>query len=135
MYKFSEASQKNLDTCDHHLKILFEQVITRRDCAVVCGHRGEVDQNAAFNSGKSKLKFPLSKHNTDPSEAVDVYPCVNGRIATDEDSCRVFGGFVMGMASAMGMSIRWGGDWDRDADVNDNTFNDLVHFETIARTK
>jgi peptidoglycan L-alanyl-D-glutamate endopeptidase CwlK len=25
--------------------------------------------------------------------------------------------------------IRWGGDWDMDNDLSDNTFNDLVHFE------
>ena len=26
-------------------------------------------------------------------------------------------------------NIHWGGDWDRDTEVNDQTFNDLAHFE------
>jgi len=35
----------------------------------------------------------------------------------------------MGVASQMGIKIRWGGDWDSDGSVCDNKFNDLVHFE------
>ena len=40
-----------------------------------------------------------------------------------------FGGFVLGIASQMGLKIRWGGDWDRDTEVKDNRFDDLPHFE------
>jgi peptidoglycan L-alanyl-D-glutamate endopeptidase CwlK len=28
--------------------------------------------------------------------------------------------------------IRWGGDWDSDTEVNDQTFIDLPHFELIS---
>ncbi len=28
-------------------------------------------------------------------------------------------------------AIRYGGDWDRDFDITDNKFQDLVHFELI----
>ena len=31
----------------------------------------------------------------------------------------------------MGIDLRWGGDWDRDTEVRDNTFDDLVHFEIV----
>jgi len=27
--------------------------------------------------------------------------------------------------------LRWGGDWDRDTQVDDNNFDDLVHFELV----
>lgn len=39
----------------------------------------------------------------------------------------------MGTADQIGLTgrIRWGGDWDRDHDVKDQTFNDLVHFEVV----
>lgn len=40
-----------------------------------------------------------------------------------------FGGFVKGAAAAMGIGIRWGGDWDGDTFHDDQTFDDLVHFE------
>ena len=37
----------------------------------------------------------------------------------------------MGIATQLGLSFRWGGDWDRDTEVNDNAFDDLVHYEII----
>jgi peptidoglycan L-alanyl-D-glutamate endopeptidase CwlK len=27
--------------------------------------------------------------------------------------------------------VRYGGDWDGDKDINDQTFNDTVHFELV----
>ena len=39
----------------------------------------------------------------------------------------------MGVASQMGIKIRWGGDWDRDTDLSDNRFNDLPHFELMEQ--
>ena len=82
----------------------------------------------------SKLKWPDSKHNSFPSCAVDVAPYRAGRgVVWDLDTCRAFGGFVIGLATAMNMRIRWGGDWDMDGDLADQTFNDLVHFELVPR--
>ena len=43
-----------------------------------------------------------------------------------------FGSFVRGVAYKMGVEIRWGGDWDGDFDLKDQTFMDLVHFEIPA---
>ena len=40
-----------------------------------------------------------------------------------------FGGFVLGTAQEMGLDIRWGGDWDGDRSISDQSFDDLVHFE------
>ncbi len=40
-----------------------------------------------------------------------------------------FAGFVMGTAAAMGVRLRWGGDWDGDTELDDQKFRDLVHFE------
>lgn len=40
-----------------------------------------------------------------------------------------FGGYVLGVASERGDDIRWGGDWDGDRSLEDQTFHDLPHFE------
>ena len=40
-------------------------------------------------------------------------------------------GIISGIARTMGYIVRWGGDWDSDFDVRDQTFNDLGHFELI----
>jgi len=130
MPKFSEQSLSKLETCDYRLIQLFKEVIKRYDCAIVCGHRGEQDQNDAYDKGHSKLKFPKSKHNKFPSRAIDAAPYIPGKgIVWKANQCYTFAGFVMGMAASMGIPIRWGGDWDMDTDVNDQNFNDLVHFE------
>jgi hypothetical protein len=34
-------------------------------------------------------------------------------------------------AGVMTKAIRWGGDWNQNTLVNDETFLDLVHFEVI----
>lgn len=41
----------------------------------------------------------------------------------------LFAGFVLGTASEMGIGVRWGGDWNSDTQVKDESFRDLVHFE------
>lgn len=133
MPKFSQSSLDKLNTADHHLVILFNEIIKHRDCSIIWGHRGQADQDAAFARGASKKKWPDGEHNKTPSRAVDVAPYINGKISDDQRECYAFGGFVMGMASAMHMGdrIRWGGDWDRDGMVTDQQFNDLWHFEMI----
>lgn len=128
MPKFSKRSKNRLNTCQNDLVILFEEVVKHFDCSIICGHRGEKAQNRAYPK-YSKVKYPNSKHNSEPSLAVDVYPYpVNLR---DTARFYYFAGFVKGIANKLGIKIRWGGDWDSDFDVRDQTFNDLGHFELI----
>jgi len=91
------------------------------------GYRNEEAQNKAYNSGNSKKKYPESKHNAHPSLAVDVAPYpIN---FDDIKRFYFFGGYVTGVAEGMDLKIRWGGNWDKDYDVSDQIFNDLLHFE------
>ncbi len=46
-----------------------------------------------------------------------------------ERECLFFGGFVLGIAQTMGIAIRYGGDWDSDKDLTDQTFQDITHYE------
>ena len=41
------------------------------------------------------------------------------------------GGMIKGIAKEKGIKIRWGGDWDSDGEVLDQTFMDLVHIEVL----
>ena len=45
-----------------------------------------------------------------------------------------YGGYVLATGDAMGIPLTWGGDWDGDRDIHDQTFDDLVHFEEKRRT-
>lgn len=136
MPKFSIKSQQNLFTCHNELQILFFEVIKYFDCTVMEGFRNEEAQNKAFAAGNSKLRWPNGNHNKYPSMAVDVAPYPIDW--NDAKRMYWFGGFVMGIAQMlkndgkMTMNVRYGGDWDGDKDINDQKFNDLVHFELIA---
>ena len=127
MPRFGSRSKKRLATCDDRLQGLFKEVVKHFDCSVIQGHRGKADQNNAFDEGRSKLRYPDGNHNAVPSKAVDVAPYPIDW--SDRDRFHYFSGFVLGIASQMGLKIRWGGDWDRDTQVKDNKFDDLPHFE------
>lgn len=132
MNKFSDRSNKNLSTSHPKLVALFRKVLKVHDCAITCGHRGKDDQDEAYFKGRSKLRFPHSKHNSLPSMAIDAVPYDNVNKKAMWDSLKnlyLFAGIVKGVASEMGLVIKWGGDWDSDNDFGDQTFDDLVHFE------
>jgi len=132
---FSASSKKKLEECHPDLQRLFNEVIKHVDCTVICGHRGEKEQNQAFAEGKSKLKYPNGKHNKIPALAVDVAPYYPGTKIRWNDSKGFiyFAGFVMGVASQMGIKIRSGADWNQNFDLLDETFIDLPHHELCDR--
>ena len=129
MPKYSRRSINKLRTCDKLLQDLFNEVIKYYDCKIICGHRNERSQNQAYDEGMSSKKWPESKHNKLPSEAIDVAP----HPIDWEDHRRfyMFVGIVRGIAKKMGIKIRCGADWDGDMEVKDQNFHDLPHFEII----
>ena len=150
MPNFNQRSIDNLKTCDFLLQNLFNEVIQRIDCSVICGHRGKEEQNEAFDKKASKVRYPDSKHNSFPSMAVDVYPYPYdweaGRWSIEKlvDEMRVysidheagasmlarvlknmqdfyfFGGMVKGIAWELGIKVTWGGEW---------SWKDLPHWQ------
>jgi len=72
--RFSKRSLAELESCHIVLQRLMRRVIERTDFSVICGFRGQKEQDKAYSDGRSKLKFPHSKHNTSPSLAVDIVP-------------------------------------------------------------
>ncbi len=129
MSKFGVKSLERLSTCHPDLQLLFSFVVRKFDCSVLCGHRNEEDQNQAFRNNRSKVKWPDGKHNTTPSEAIDVVP-----YPVDWENLNrfyMFGGYVIAKAESLGIKIKWGGDWDMDTLTDDQKFQDLPHFEII----
>ena len=100
------------------------------DFTICCGHRNEADQDEAFHMGLSKKHWPESKHNREPSEAIDIAPWpIDWK---DENAFYHLAGIVRAEAKRLGLPIRWGGDWDGDFDLQDQTFMDLGHFELLV---
>lgn len=130
MPRFSRRSRDRLDSCDERLQRVFDKVVETFDCSIIQGHRGEEEQNEAFRTGKSQLRFPESKHNKTPSLAVDVAPYPIDW--NDHRRFYLFAGYAMATAQDMGIRLRWGGDWDGDFTWKDQTFHDLPHFEILG---
>jgi peptidoglycan LD-endopeptidase CwlK len=137
MPQFSQSSAEKLSTCHSDLQILCKKLIERYDFTVICGHRGEEDQNTAYKEGNSKLQFPDSKHNTVPSLAIDLAPYESTGIDWGKLQSAYFAGQVIGLAAElfaegiMKHRIRPGIDWDNDNDIDDTKFWDAGHFELI----
>lgn len=127
MPQFSIKSKGRLESCDPRLAALLEEIVKHYDCTVLQGHRDEETQNRYFDEGRSKVRWPDGKHNSQPSMAVDVAPYPIDW--EDKQRFYLFSGYVLGTARQMGINLRWGGDWDGDWDIRDQTFDDLVHFE------
>lgn len=137
MPKFSETSASRLSQATASLQVLFDEVVKSYDCTILEGHRGRQEQQRAYNTGKSKVDWPNSKHNLIPAKAVDAAPYPIPERWGDHPNPKVlarfyhFAGYVLCVAQRMAISIRWGGDWDGDHDFRDQTFDDLVHFEEM----
>tara|TARA_R100001594_G_scaffold14129_1_gene30089 strand:- start:1376 stop:1771 length:396 start_codon:yes stop_codon:yes gene_type:complete len=127
MPKFGKRSKERLETCDNRLQLVFNEVIRYVDCSILEGHRSGERQNKLFEEGKTKVKYPNGRHNANPSRAVDVAPYPIDW--DDRERFHLFAGFVLGIAKAMGIELRWGGDWNMNFEVDDNQFDDFPHFE------
>ena len=128
MPSFGAASTAQLRTCHSELQRLFTEVVKHWDCQVLEGKRTEAQQRINVAKGVSKTMqskhvYPLGA----PSLAVDVAPYPVKW--NDTDRFYAFAGFVIGTATQMGMTLRWGGDWDGNRVFTDQTFHDLPHFE------
>lgn len=104
-----------------------------RPLNIIEGHRSPARQQLLVSQGKSRTMD--SRHLAMPSLAIDMAPSGKGGTIdwNARDDFHLFAGFVLGVARGLGVDLRWGGDWDRDADTKDNGFDDLVHFELPAR--
>lgn len=129
MPKFGTESRKRLDTCHRDLQEICELVIPNYDFTVLEGFRTNARQDDLFRQGKSKLRGGESKHNSNPSIAVDIAP-----YPIDWNNTKRFfllSGFMFQAAAQLGIKLRWGGDWSGDWIHTDQSFHDLPHFEIV----
>jgi peptidoglycan LD-endopeptidase CwlK len=129
MPHFGRTSLKRLETCHPDLQALCHRVIELMDFSVLEGTRSKARQDYLYRRGQSKVPWPHSKHNVSPSLAVDIAPYpIDWQ---DEGRFYLLAGHMLMRAADMGLLLRFGGDWDRDYDIRDQTFNDLAHFELV----
>lgn len=130
MPSFGTASRKRLDTCHPDLIQVCELVIPNYDFTVLEGFRSNARQENLYRAGKSTKRAGESKHNSNPSIAVDVvsYPIDWANM----ERFYLLAGFMFQAASQLGITLRWGFDWDGDWDHKDQKFMDGPHFELVG---
>lgn len=133
----SERSLKRLEGVEEDLVKVVRLAIKRTPVdfgvAWLGGFRTPEEQNQLFKDGYSQKDGyeKLSKHQF--GEAVDLQVFVGGSAVQSEKMQCIVAGVIASCAIELDVIIRWGGDWDSDADIRDNKFNDLYHFEIIRK--
>ena len=123
MYKFGKRSRKRLKGVDAKLVNVLNELIKIMDVTVIEGLRSAERQKELLAKGATKVKY--SKHME--GKAVDIAPYPIDWEARER--FHYMGGMVRGIAKALNLKVRWGGDWDSDGEIKDNSFDDLVHIE------
>ena len=119
MPAFSRRSRARLATCHPDLRRVLEAAILDTDFAVLCGHRTQEEQESAYAAGHSRARWGQSKHNSQPSRAVDIAPYP---IAWDDPGrFRSLAEVILHHAHVQGVSLRWGGTF--------RSLVDMPHFE------
>ncbi len=139
MPRFGRTSQKRLDTCHEDLQKICNEVIKYFDFSILEGTRTLEQQQEYFRTGRSKLDgiTKKSKHQSFPSHAVDVapYPIDFAQASKAKARFYMLAGYffeaskVLQERGEINHEIRWGGDWDSDKKFEDQSFDDLPHFE------
>lgn len=81
-------------------------------------YRDKEMQDEAYASGKSRAHFPNSKHNLEPSQAVDIFQIdEDGKAVFSKEFCES----IHNEAIENGFNVRWGGDF--------KSLGDYGHFE------
>ena len=123
MFRFGKKSKERLKGVDARLVSVLNELIKIMDVTIIEGVRSSERQEELLKQGVSKVKY--SKHME--GKAVDLAP-----YPIDWDDLERFyymGGMIRGIGKELGINVRWGGDWDSDGNIRDQSFNDLVHVE------
>lgn len=148
MPSFGEKSRSKLDTCHKDLQLIAERVIKIYDFSIIEGARSDQRQWELFISVPQRTKLDgktkKSKHQVSKlepkSKALDAAPYPIDFSEAHKAKARFYllaGHFFQAAEDLYNEKkithkIRWGGDWDSDKDINDQSFDDLPHFELVA---
>lgn len=128
---WGSKSQQVRATLDPRLQRVVDRILAEVcDIALIYGFRSEQEQNYLHAQKRSQLRWPQSKHNKQPSLAVDftTFP-VNLKATKLREELAFVAGAAIAIAREEGVKLRWGGDWNRNGDLDDNGFDDYFHLE------
>lgn len=122
------GGNSKLDKLHPDLRRVVETVAQTWDLTILETARTPERQAEMVATGKSKTL--QSKHLIQYdgfAHAVDLAPMPIDW--NDTKRWYYFGGFCRATAVRLGLPVVWGGDWNSNTQVTDQTFNDLDHLE------
>jgi peptidoglycan L-alanyl-D-glutamate endopeptidase CwlK len=123
MPHFGKRSKQRLKGVDTKLVNVLNELVKIMEVTIIEGLRSQERQDELVAKGASKTRY--SKHIQ--GKAVDLAPYPIDW--EDRERFHYMGGMVRGIGQQLNVNIRWGGDWDSDGEIKDNSFDDLVHVE------
>ena len=127
-FHYGKKSMGELDTCDKELKLLCCEalIISPIDISIICGHRSKEEQFKLFKIGREKgdkrkvVTFAdgyetQSKHNINPSQAIDFAPYIDGKARFDDEYIPQYEQIVKAFKDAslrLEIDIRCGADFE-----------------------
>jgi peptidoglycan LD-endopeptidase CwlK len=109
MPSFGMRSKRNREQLHPDLQKVVDEAIKHYDFTIICGYRGQTEQDKAFNEGKSMLRYPKSKHNRYPSHAFDAVP--HPLDWSDVEEFKKLQKVMLEAAKTVGVEIVSGGSW------------------------
>lgn len=123
------AGERHLTSLEPGLVRVVRRVAEVWDIVILETDRDPARQAMLVSTGKSKTL--ASKHLKQPdgfAHAIDLAPMPVDW--NDLSRWSYFGGYCLATARELGVPVIWGGDWNNNTKVKDQTFNDLDHLET-----
>ncbi len=133
MRQWGKKSKRVYRELDPRLQRVVDRLLHEvADISLITGFRNQTVQNEMYLTGHSKTPWPRSKHNRVPALAVDLQPHpMPSRREKLWASLAYIAGQAIQIGLSEGVALRWGGDWDRDGDLTDQSFDDLFHIEIM----
>lgn len=141
-HKYGRHSRSVLMTLHPTLRTLTHAVLEYRNHKLLRGVRDVDEQRGYVEAGLSKTMDsrhlpggglePTAPEYPELSYAVDLAPFHHGNVSYEKREVAYFMGYVQAKADDLGITIRWGGDWDSDVDQAEHTFWDGVHIELVG---
>ena len=141
MYKYSKRSIAKIEkeaAPDMKLLLYTALPLSYLDFGIGTIYRNKKAQNAAYDSGASKVRFPDGEHNTMPSNAADLFAYKKKKPTYEMIYYVALLGVMYAAFTLLQMQgkisqdkyLRSGIDWDMDRELlTDQEFDDGMHFE------
>ena len=137
-YTFGERSNEELQGVHPKLVDLCRSVLATgiMDFSVIDGLRTVEEQRKLVARGVSKTMRSYHLPQDDGySHAVDLapYPLDWEKVRKGDwreiSRFGVLNGIIQAKAQILGLTVTWGGDWDRDGQTLDHSFSDAPHWQ------